>query len=105
MDTSTLVAALTGSSIFVTLLPPLAEVRRASTDSATARDVHAGVAMASAALVGAGLVIAFAEGDHKPVLICLALAGLMGGIYELTLHQYGGEEGPNAAAVHGPSWR
>lgn len=78
--------ALAGSGVFVSLLPTLAEVRRASTDSATARDVHMGVCMASAALVGAGVVMAAVERSAAPILVTVAISGLMATIYEVALH-------------------
>lgn len=78
--------ALAGSGVFVSLLPTLAEVRRASTDSTTARDVHLGVVMASAALVGAGVVMAVVEWSTAPILVTVAMSALMAGIYEVTLH-------------------
>lgn len=87
VDPSVLMAALAGSSLYVSLLPPLSEVRRAETDSATARDVRQGIGMASAALVGAGAIIGLAERSTGPLVFTLAMAGLMGAIYEVTLRQ------------------
>lgn len=82
-----LMAALAGSSLYVSLLPPLSEVRRAETDSATARDVRHGVAMASVALVGTGVILGVAARTVAPVGFTLAMAALMGGIYEMTLRR------------------
>lgn len=94
LEPSSLIAVLTGSSIYTAMLPPLAEVRRAQADSATARDVRCGIAMASAALIGSGLVIGVTEGSARPVALTLVLAILMGGIYEVTLRHPGEPCGP-----------
>lgn len=98
--------ALAGSGVFVSLLPTLAEVRRASTDSATARDVHMGVCMASAALVGAGVVMAVAERSTAPILVTVAMSGLMAAIYEVTLRTEGecGDLPDAGPAASGGQW-
>ena len=101
MDAGVLSAAVAGAGIYTAMLPPLAEVRRASTDSATARDVRTGLAMATAALVGTGAIIAMAEQDVKPLALTAALAGLMAAIYECTLRQAGE---PTDTTSPGVSW-
>ena len=87
VDPGVLSAVIAGSGMYVALMPPLADVRRASIDSATARDVRTGIAMSSAALIGSGLVIAVLEHDPKPLAMTVALAVLMGCVYEITLRQ------------------
>lgn len=99
IDPNVLMATLAGSGIYVQMLPPLSEVRRASTDSATARDVRMGIGMASAALVGAGVLIGLAERNVRAVVFTVALAGLMGAIYEVTLRQPGEAAAPDMPAA------
>ncbi|MGH7743485.1 MAG: hypothetical protein ACREQ5_01505 [Candidatus Dormibacteria bacterium] len=93
IDPASLAAILTGSSVYVSLLPHLSDVRRASEDSATARDVRVGIGMASAALIGAGAVVSVAERDARPVMLTVALTFVMGAVYMVALKQPG-EPGP-----------
>lgn len=96
LDPASLAAILTGAGVYTSLLPHLPDVRRASTDSATARDVRVGIAMASAALVGTGAVVATMEKDSKPLVLTIALAAVMGAVYWVALKQPGEVDPPAA---------
>lgn len=82
-----LTAVLAGAAVYVQLMPPLADVRRAGADTATSRDVRTGLSMGTAALVGVGAIISVAEGDWRPLWLTSAVALLLGVIYEITLRQ------------------
>lgn len=100
-----LTAVLAGAAVYVQLMPSLADVRRAGSSTATARDVRSGLIMGSAALVGVGLIISVAEREWRPLWLCGAAAALLGGIYEATLRQQGEAAGagslPSAAPAAG----
>lgn len=76
---------LAGASLYAQLMPSLSEVRKASTDSATARDVRTGIAVGSAALVGTGALMSLACHDARPFWLALATAALMGALFQITL--------------------
>lgn len=97
LDPGALGVALTGGSIYVSMLPKISDVRRASTDSATGRDVRVGVTVASVALVGTGVIIGALERDGRPIVLTLALAAMMAAIYEVTLRTAGEPDGPGIA--------
>lgn len=104
VGTNALMAALAGSSLYVSLLPPLADVRRAARDGETARDVRQGIGMASAALVGTGVILGVAGRSLAPIGFTLAMAALMGGIYEFTLRTAGEDPWPDPASVRRTRW-
>lgn len=85
IDPATLGVVLTSSSLYVSLLPPLKEVRRASPDSETAADVHIGVGMASVVLIGSGALITYLGGDKRALYMTIAMSALMALVYEVTL--------------------
>lgn len=89
IDPATLGVVLTGSSLYVSLLPPLKDVRRASPDSETASDVHIGVGMASVVLIGSGALITYLGGDKRALYMTLAMSLLMALVYEATLRLRG----------------
>lgn len=91
LDSGTLMVALTGVTVYQAFMPDLADIRKASTDSATARDVRNGIAVSSAALIGAGLLMACACQDARPLWLAAGMAALMGVLYEVTL-QLDGEQ-------------
>jgi len=90
LGSSAAMVGLAGASLYAQLMPSLAEVRKASTDSATARDVRTGIAVGSAALVGTGALMAMACHDARPLLLACATAFLMGALFEITLQIEGG---------------
>lgn len=89
IDPATLGVVLTGSSLYVSLLPPLKDVRRASPDSETASDVHIGVGMASVVLIGSGALITYLGGDKRALWMTVAMSVLMAAVYEATLRLRG----------------
>lgn len=83
--------ALTGVSVYTSLMPDLSDVRKAGLDSGTARDVRNGIVVASSALVGAGLLMAVCAQDARPLGLAFGMAVLMGLCFEVTLRMESGD--------------
>lgn len=81
--------AVAGASLYAQLMPSLADVRKAPSDSETGRDVRHGIAVASTILVGTGALMAFATRDARALWLAVATAALLGGLFELTLRVEG----------------
>jgi|SRR6476646_243881 len=92
IDPASLGVVLTGSSLYVSLLPPLKEVRRADPDSETASDVHIGVGMASVVLIGSGALITYLGSDRRALYMTIAMSVLMALVYEATLRLRGASD-------------
>lgn len=92
IDPGTLGVVLTSSSLYVSLLPPLKDVRRADPDSETATDVHIGVGMASVVLIGSGVLITYLSGDRRALYMTIAMSVLMAAVYEATLRLRGASD-------------
>lgn len=85
LTASTAMVALAGAGLYVQLMPALGDVRKADSGSATGRDVHHGVSVASVVLVGTGALMGLVTHDPRPFWVSLATAALLGGLFELTL--------------------
>lgn len=73
-------------SVFNAFLPPLTEVRRSSIGDRTAYlDVRIGEVAASAMVIGIGAVLSTLVGNNRPMLVSIAGAIGMMGVYEFTL--------------------
>jgi hypothetical protein len=89
LDSAAAMVGLAGAALYAQLMPNLSDVRKASSDSATGRDVRNGIAVGSAALIGTGALMAFAVRDSRPFMLAIATAVLMGGLFAVTLHLEG----------------
>jgi hypothetical protein len=89
LTASTAMIALAGAGLYVQLMPALGDVRRADSGSATGRDTHHGIGVASAVLVGTGALMAAACHDARPLWLSIATAIVLGGLFELTLQVEG----------------
>lgn len=85
LTASTAMVALAGAGLYVQLMPNLGDVRRAESTSATGRDVHHGISVASVVLVGAGALMGMVTRDPRAFWVSVATAALLGGLFELTL--------------------
>ena len=73
-------------SVFNAFLPPLTEVRRSSVASRSALlDVRIGEIAASAMVLGIGAVLSTLVGNYRPLMVSVAGALGMIGVYEFTL--------------------
>lgn len=73
-------------SVFNAFLPPLTDVRRSSMgDRSALLDVRVGEIAAAAMVLGIGAVLSTLVGNHRPLLVSMAGALGMIGVYEFTL--------------------
>lgn len=73
-------------SVFNAFLPPLTDVRRSSVSSRAALlDVRVGEIAASAMVLGIGAVLSTLVGNYRPLMVSIAGALGMIGVYEFTL--------------------
>jgi hypothetical protein len=101
IDANTLTALLAAGALYSTLMPSLAEVRRASCDGETADDVRNGYVVGGVVLVGIGAMISAHSNTPRPLHLMIGLSLLLAGAYELTLRRRGAACAP-AMAEPGP---
>lgn len=94
---ATLLSMTNSVVVFTSLLPPFADVRKASPmDPDMLNDVRLGEAAASALVIGVGLVASNVTGSSAPTIVSVIAAVALVGMYESVLRGTGG----HAAITH-----
>jgi hypothetical protein len=83
------IAATTGVGVFVSLMPDLNDIRKASPDSPTASDLRYSECVASAIVFGLGVLVAYLLKSTIPFTIATITVAVLVAVYESTMRKVG----------------
>lgn len=91
--------AIEGTKVFLTVLPPITEVRkRSSADVEFKNDMRAGEVLAGSVILLGSMSVSAISGSQAPAWLGLATLVVLVGVYEWTLARPGGMSIIDAAA-------